>query len=81
MPITSTAIVLLPAPFHSFRMIPQMLLKAMFIDIRMLQAKAIMETGSLLSPIPMKKNCRYHKVPPMAEKMRLLTSTEEETDK
>jgi len=53
----------------------------MFIDMRILHANATIDGGSMLSPMPIKKNCMYQSVPPAAEKAIFLNSTVEGTDR
>gem|GEM_PF-3870534 len=77
-PIARKNTAFLPAPTHSFRMIPQTLLKTTFNDMRMLHENAIITlSGSKkLCPIPNPKNCEYHKRPASAQKSRLLIKTD-----
>ena len=78
MPMTRNVTAFLPAPFHSFRIIPHTLLKTTFKDIRMLQENAIITLpgSKKLCPIPNPKNWEYQSKPAKAQKRRLLTSTD-----
>lgn len=76
-PKTRTVTVLEPAPFHSFRRMPQTLLKVTFSDIRILQEKAIITLPSArkLLPNANPKNWEYQRIPAKAQNNRLLVNT------
>ena len=75
-PRIKTPIVELLTPFHSFKRIPQTLLKVTFSDIRILHENANRTGLSVrkLFPISKPKNCEYQSTPARAQNSRLLTS-------
>ena len=76
-PIAKKVTALFPAPFHSFKIMPQTLLNTTLSDISMLHENAIITLpgSKKLCPMPRPKNCEYQSSPANAQNKRLFVNT------